>query len=404
MKELYEKRAKLVAQLRKLHDEIGERKATSEEQGKLDKINGEIDGLTDAIDRGKALEEKEKLMSTLQDDPGVKAAPGKGTQEDQVPLRKAAFAKFLRSGLRSLTPDELKLFPTGRDGMTAGSDSDGGYLVTPMEIMEGIIKKVGGIFKFRELCQVIPLKTAAALGQATMEGLDDFEWTTEIKKVDDDKMTFGRRVMQPHPMRKRIKVSEPLLRLTDAEKVVTDEIANVLARTQERAYMTGDGVGKPLGLFTVDEKGIGAGRDISFGAIGVFDDEVLLDMVFGIRDGYLPGARWIMNKGILKLVRKMKDLEGRPMWIPALSKDMEDTLLGYPVTRSEEAPTATESGNRIAVFGNPAYYRIVDAMDMKLTKSEHIYIETNQVGFFPAYEGDGQPIQPEAFICAKTSA
>ena len=71
-------------------------------------------------------------------------------------------------------------------------------------------------------------------------------------------MTFGKRALSPHPLAKRIKVSQQLLRqaLIGPEGLVIDRLGYKFAVAQEKAFLTGSGVGRPLGVYTERGPGI----------------------------------------------------------------------------------------------------------------------------------------------------
>lgn len=401
--EMIEARNKIVAEQRKTLNAAKEagRAMTADEKTGYEAREKDFDRYTEAIEAEQKQAEHEKTLDALQPDKGIIAAPGTrdGSAALDAAKKRAAFSHFLRDGLSSLAKEE-------RDGMTAGSDPAGGYLVAPLEIVQGILAGVDAIFAFREICDNKKLTNGAALGQATLDDdLSDCDWTTEIQTAPIDAgLTFGRREMKTNPVRKLVKISNKLLRLADPTAEITQRLAYKIAKAQETAYMTGDGAGKPLGIFTADADGITTARDLQVGAISAFDYTALLDMIFGIEDAYLANASFVMNREILKLVREMTDGDGRYLWVAGNTPTARDTILGYPVIKSTAAPKVTTSGNYIAVFGDFKYYRTVDALDMKVTRLNELYQASAQVGFIGEYEGDGQPLKAEAFIRAKITA
>jgi len=68
--------------------------------------------------------------------------------------------------------------------------------------------------------------------------------------------------LSPHPLARRIKISNKLLRQAsiDPEAIVMDRLAYRFARVEENAFLNGNGTDQPLGVFVASSNGI-AGRD-----------------------------------------------------------------------------------------------------------------------------------------------
>ena len=71
-------------------------------------------------------------------------------------------------------------------------------------------------------------------------------------------MKFGKRELHPHPLAKRIKISNDLIRrsVLPSESIVRDRLAYKFAITQEKAFLLGHGANQPLGVFVASDDGI----------------------------------------------------------------------------------------------------------------------------------------------------
>jgi len=399
-KQLREKALKALAEARKINDACkdGEH-LTAEQKQAYDRAMAEHTETMESVKRAEDLEKEERAMAQVEPMPrGMLDTPGKPDVRTEETIQRAMVSKFLKRD--KLSAEELR-------GMTAGSDVDGGYLVTPMFLMKEILKAVDENLRFRTFCDVVQLTESASLGQPTLDtDLADCEWTTETKEAAEDSIKIGRREMKPNPMRKLVKISNKLIRLTpDVTKLVVDRLAYIIAKTQEKAYIAGTGVGQPLGIFTASAAGIPTSCDVNLGAISAVGYEGLVDVKFGIADAYQDGAAWAMNNAYLRTIAKIKDGDGRYVFLPAVTAGAHDTLLGKPVILSSAAPSATTNGSYAFVYGNfKKGYRIVDAMNMAIKVLDQVYQTTGQVGYLAEYEGDGAPIMPSAFKRGKISA
>jgi HK97 family phage major capsid protein len=180
---------------------------------------------------------------------------------------------------------------------------------------------------------------------------------------------------------------------------VLDRLAYKFAVTQEKAFLTGSGAGRPLGVFTASPNGISTGRDVSTGntttAIG-FDG--LIEAKFTLKGQYWPRARWFFHRDAVKQVTKLKDGDGQYIWRQSVRDGEPDTLLGLPMTISEWAPNTFTTGLSVGLLGDFQHYWIADALSMQVQRLNELYAETNQVGFIGRLETDGAPVLEEAFV------
>jgi HK97 family phage major capsid protein len=290
--------------------------------------------------------------------------------------------------------------------LQAGADVDGGYLVAPQQFVTELIKAVDDQVAIRGLARTFQVPQAASMGAPSLDAdPSDADWTTELQTgAEDTAMRFGKRELRPHPLAKRIKVSQQLLRqaLIGPEGLVLDRLAYKFAVSQEKAFLTGSGAGRPLGVFTASPNGISTNRDVATGntttAIG-FDG--LIEAKSTLKGQYWPRARWIFHRDAVKQITKLKDGDGQYIWRQSVREGEPDTLLGLPMTISEWAPNTFTTGLYVGLIGDFQHYWIVDALAMQVQRLNELYAETNQVGFIGRLETDGAPVLEEAFVRVK---
>jgi HK97 family phage major capsid protein len=66
---------------------------------------------------------------------------------------------------------------------------------------------------------------------------------------------------------------------------------------------------------------------------------------------YRQGARWYMNRATAGVVRKLKDAEGRHIWVDSLVLGQPSVLLGHEVVISEQMPDIS-AGSLSVMFAN----------------------------------------------------
>lgn len=421
IQEMREERARLVNQARELLNKAEEEKRdlSQEEQSQYDNIMAEVDKYKDKIDKEERLQREEAQLET----PEERITPPNDPQDGHEPRQartlgelmesrealrerglnsvreteeyREAFNRWLAYGATNISADEAR-------AMQVDSDTGGGYLVTPQQMVMDLLKEVDDQVVVRQYANVEQLTQAKSLGIPTLDkDPDDADWTAELKTGQETEIEFGKRELRPHPLAKRIKVSNTLLRMSamGPESIVRDRMAYKFGITQEKAYMTGDGHGKPLGLFTASDEGISTSRDVSDGNTSTqLKPDNLINAKYELKPAYRQRARWTIHRNVLKEVRKMKDGNGQYLWQPGIAGGRPDSILELPFVESEYAPETMTSGDYVALLGDMRFYRIVDALDMQIQRLVELYAENNQTGFIARYEGDGMPVLEEAFV------
>lgn len=403
LKGLREKRGRLAEEARSIIDtaEKEKRALTQEESDRFDKMHEEIASLRSQIEREERQKDLEReLAATPEAEENRTVRPGATEEEQRVALTMRGFAGYLASG--RITGEGAEEFRA----LQATANTEGGYLIAPEQFVNTLIQNVDDTLWIRQRAQTFQLGRSASIGVPTLEADPaDADWTTELQTgTDDSTMSFGKRSMTPHPVAKRIKVSNQLLRTATigAEPLVRSRLAYKFAVTQEKAFLTGSGAGQPLGVFTASADGVPTTRDVSTGNTGTsitFDG--LIEAKYSLKQQYWGRADWLFHRDAMKQIAKLKDGEGQFLWRESVRDGEPDRLLGRPLMMSEYAPNTFTTGLYVGMFADFSNYWIVDSIDLQIQRLVELYAETNQAGFIGRYEGDGAPVLPEAFARVK---
>ncbi len=412
LKELREKRAKLIKDARAILDkaDTAKRAITTEEQGQYDAMFTEADGLRSRIEREERQREAEReLEESLGNDAdeersnnrrnGNDRNEDRGRQSAETTLVMNAFRSVLRGEVPTEGLAELR-------ALSAGVNTEGGYIVAPEVFITSLIQAMDDEVIVRQLATVLPMTSGASVGIPSLDSDPaDADWTVELATgSEDSSMAFGKRVMQPHPVAKRIKVSQQLLRISalPAEALVRSRMAYKFGVTQEKAYMTGSGNKRPLGVFVASNDGIPTSRDVSSGNAATYPTfDGLINAKYSLKAGYWNRAAWIFHRDVAREIAKLKDGQGQYIWRESVRDGEPDRLLGRPTYLSEYAPNTLTSGQYVGILGDFSHYWILDSLIFQLQRLNELYAETNQVGFIGRYEGDGAPVLAEAFARVK---
>lgn len=425
--EMRQKRAKLIADARSLLDaaEAEKRDLSQEEQNNWDAMMDQADQL-----RGQA--ERLERQAASESDLGDSGTPGNrpGTDERSAALTFEFRSRGMRSVAgatvdlsqrrewrhlaRTTTPQYLANYRAFLAGdavseetraLQADLDTDGGYLVAPLQLVDMLIKEIDDQVFIRQLATVVPLPNADSLGIPTLESDPaDADWTTELATGNEDSsMKFGRRELKPNPLAKRLKISRKLLmKVPGAENLAMQRLGYKFGISQEKGFLLGSGAGEPLGIFTAHADGIPTSRDVSEDntTTNVTADG-LINTKYNLKQAYWARARWIGHRDFYKRVAKLKDGEGQYIWRESVRVGEPDRLLNLPTAMSEYAPNTFTTGQYVGALGDVSTYWIADSMMMEMQRLIELYAETNQIGLIGRLDCDGQPTLGEAFSRVK---
>lgn len=406
LNELREERGKLVRDARSILDkaEAEKRGLTAEEDGKYKELFAKQEELRAQIEREEQMVEAERQTAELalrnKDSSSTETAQNEnqsGGHRSSEQYR-AIFKRFLLGGRSVLTETELR-------ALQSDVDTGGGYMVMPIQMVEGLIKAVDDAVFIRQRATKFHVPTAQSFGAVTLTAdPSDADWTSELAAGGEDSaMGFGKRELHPHPLAKRIKISNKLMRQVGGiEALVMARLAYKFAVSQEKAFLTGSGSNQPLGIFTASNDGIPTSRDVSTGNSTTAPTmDGLIAAKFSLKGQYWNAAEWLFHRNVLEVITKIKDLEGQYIWRESVRAGEPDRLLNLPVTMSEFAPNTLTTGLYVGMLGDFSHYWIADALDMQVQRLTELYAETNQTGFIGRMESDGMPVLAEAFARVK---
>lgn len=392
LKELLEKRTKAWDEAKKFAEsKKDENGLMSDEDFKTyEEMERTIENYTREIERKKREEEMDKSLEkpttqTLTNEPA-------NFNEEEKPMRarnvyKNSMMKALRTNFRDIS-NELKV----------GTDESGGYLVPEeMEIDivngledENIVRKLATKVQTSGLHKI----NIAATKPAAL-------WVEEGGQLTFGDGKFDQVSLDAHKLHVGIKVTEELLydAAFNLEKYITEEFTRALANAEEDAFLNGDGVNKPTGIF--DSKK-GGELGLTTKAQTITADE-LIDLVYSLDRPYRKKAAFILNDATVAQIRKLKDINGAYIWQPSLKDGEPDRLLGYPAYTSAFAPKA-EKGKLAVAFGDFSYYKIGDRGNRSFQDLKELFAGNGMVGFLGKERVDGILVLREAVKLLKIGA
>lgn len=335
------------------------------------KKDGEIRELREGLD----------VMAKHASRPGGGGTSGAALVTPEQRDHRDAFEAWLRNPRSEKTRAELTGIETR--AASASVDTAGGFLVP--EIIAGpLLRRARDANTLRQIVRTIqvasgdvrlPLSNADATSGWVGEG--GVRAGTGEPTLAAPKPTFGMNYAY-------VEASEELVSdaIFDVATWFSEEAGAALGEAEAQAIVAGDGSDKPTGLLHVaPEAGsdgtrtAGAFQYIPSGAastLGGGAQDLLADLVYGLKASYRVNGRWIMNSKTAGTIRKLKDGDGRTLWADGLAAGQPDRLLGYGVTISEAMPDIGADAHPIGFGDWNRAYCLADRGGLRVTIDDNI--------------------------------
>lgn len=277
------------------------------------------------------------------------------------------------------------------NALSVGEDSEGGFTV-PDEFERKLVEALEGNNIFRGMATVI--RTSSGTRKIPIaEDTGEASWIDEGEEIPESDTTFGQTMLSAYKLGTMIKISNELLNDSafDLASYIARRFGVRMGNAEERAFITGDGVGKPLGL--LDDAGAKVGVTAAKTTAISFDE--IFQLYYALKAPYRKKAEFLCNEALVLQLMTIKDNNGNYIWKPGLDIGKPDTLLNRPLKTSAFMPEVA-AGNKVMAFGDYSYYWIADRQNRTFRRLNELYARTDQVGFLTTQRVDGKLILPEA--------
>ncbi len=392
---LREERKAAATKARELLDNSKDRDWTGDDDTTYNNIMADIDRIDAAIDREQKLLDIEadtaSRIDTRAGQMGVSVDEAVGV----VAKEQEVFRAWLSGGINALTQDQQMFVAQRareiRNTMSTGTGSEGGFLV-PTEFSRNLVealKKFGGM---RQVANVVTMESGATMDVPTTDATsEEGEIVGENASVSNEDATFGTKSLPVYKYSsKSIAIPFELLQdsAIDLESHVNMRLRDRLGRITNKHFTIGTGTGQPNGIVTASSAGkVGAsGQTTTI----IYDD--LVDLEHSVDPAYRESGScgYMFHDSTLKVLRKLKDGDNRPLWAPGMVGATPDTINDKPYTINQSMPVMAANAKSM-LFGDFSRYMIRDVMQILLFRmTDSKYTEKGQVGFLAFMRSGGE--------------
>jgi HK97 family phage major capsid protein/HK97 family phage prohead protease len=314
----------------------------------------------------------------------LKRPSGSAAKDDAPAIETKAFSTFIRRGREALDPTEFK-------SLRVSDDTAGGYLA-PAEFSREVDKAI---------VQFSPIRQAARVGSTASgsviiprrTGAPTASWVGETETRSSTGSTYGQIEIEVHEVACYVDVSNKLLEdaAVDIAGEVAFDLAEEFGRIEGVAFVSGDGVKKPMGFMSDANINYTAGGDAS-----AVKADGLIDIFYALAPAYRQRGTWMMNGSTLAAVRKLKDGQGQYLWQPALTAGQPETILGRPVVEAVDMPDIAGNAYPIAFGDFSTAYRIYDRVALSLLRDPYSVATSGLTRFHARRRVGGAVVRAEA--------
>ena len=281
------------------------------------------------------------------------------------------------------------------NALKEGSDGAGGYLV-PDTYHDRMVKALADRNVLRQISKVITTTHRTHIPVAN--DVDAADWIPENTAITFLDAKFGEVILDAYKLVTSIRASDEMLEDNgvDLEKYILDMFSERIGKAEEKAFIAGDGNGKPLGLI----------HQVPVGTVSEREGEITMDdmvnLEYSLKSEYRENAVWLMSADAYNKLRRIPHYRGNGVWRNDLKDGDPVRLFGYPIfvcrAMDDVAP-----GKCPVMFGDFSYYWIGDRGKRTIKRLVERYADRGQVAFITTERVDAKLMLPEAVTMLQIS-
>jgi HK97 family phage major capsid protein len=361
----------------------------------------------DVAAKMEALQAKQAKLEAAMNRPG--AGEGKGMDGELEQKHKDAFRQYMANGT---LPDGFKAGSEGVEvkAMSTDVNPDGGYLVRP-ELSNTIITRV---FETSPVRQIANVERTGAKSIDIL--IDDQEaaarWVGEgASGGQTDTPQLAQKVIAAHKIEADPRMTTEMIEdsYLDVEAWLAGKVAEKFARTQNSAFVSGDGVGKPRGFLTYDAAATAgtyernAITQINMGSAAALNADGLIEVQNALKEEYQAGAVFGMKRTTFGAALQLKGNDNY-FFSPVLMRDGQASiqLLGKPVVFMDDMPAVAANALSIVYADFGRFYTVLDRVGLQVLRDP--YTNKGFVTYYTTQRVGGDVTSFDAAVIGKVAA
>jgi len=281
-------------------------------------------------------------------------------------------------------------------------DPAGGGFLVPEVLRAEILRVALETAVVRPRARIIPMDSSrvpfpaidATSNASSIFGGITANWTEEGGALTESEARFGRVVLQAAKLAATCDVPNELLQdsMISFAAFIDDILPQAIAWYEDTAFMTGNGVGQPLGVLN------SAALVTVAKETGQTADTIVWENIVKLYSRMLPSslgrAVWVANLDTFPELATMSlsvGTGGSAIWLNNGVQGPPMTILGRPVIFTEKVPTLGGAGSGKDIsFLDFGYYLIGDRMQMRAESSMHAKFTTDMTTYRIIERVDGR--------------
>tara|TARA_R110002050_G_scaffold134997_2_gene257602 strand:+ start:17452 stop:18666 length:1215 start_codon:yes stop_codon:yes gene_type:complete len=339
----------------------------------------------------KALEDAnaklEKLETTI-------SRPEVGKSAKEVDIQMKAFGEYLRKGTE---------MPMEQKALYESDDSLGGYYC-PTEYVNDLIKSVT---EFSPMRSIVKVRNTDKRGIEIPKRTGQFsaQWVAETAtRSETTGYTTGLMSIDANECYALVDISQAMLEDSafSMESEMATEFAEQFAVAEGQAIISGNGVGKPLGI-TDASSGVGA---TNTGAGTALTANGLYDLIYAVKSDYLRNSKFVMNRATFAKVLQIQDGAGQKVFHVGLNlvSGAPTTIAGYTYVLAKDMPDVGAGAKPIAFGDFSRAYTLVDRVSMSIMRDPYSQANVGNTRYLARRRVGGAVVNSEAIQLQNVSA
>lgn len=354
--------------------------------------------------------EKLQTLNTRMDELDTKlnrrSAPPRSVKEDQdekAQAKKAAFLTFCRYGIENMSTEEKSLLakdalPGERKALSSAQGVE--YLASP-EVSNEIIK---GVIEFSPIRSVARVRTTSAKSVKIRKRTGTFaaRWVGKTEaRTETTGLKYGLEEAPTHEMYALVDI--PFEDLEDSdfnlEAELNLEASEQFGVAEGLSAISGDSVGEWEGLLTNAAMSFTVSGDAN-----LITGDGLIQVYTDVKDAYARNGMWLLKRGTIGAVRKLKDSQGQYIWMPGLAGALPSSILDRPYVEAVDMPAVAANAFPVLFGDFRRGYTVIDRVQIAVIRDTFTQASNGAVRFHFRKRSGGQVVNVEAIRKLRISA